>query len=439
MPTTSTSVTLVDNGPAILNAIRNDSSLSFQERVPVATQETIKDYGNAVLSTQATQNEFLDALVNRIGKVIISSRLYNNPLKVLKKGMLDYGETIEEIYVNLAKAKIYDPDVAEDEFMKREVPDVQSIFHKLDYQNFFKCTIQRQDLELAFLSANGVGNLVDNIISQLYTGAYYDEFITVKQLIVEYAKKGLFTEVNINSISTQDDLTDAIATIKSYSNKMQFMSTKYNAMGVATYTDPSKMVYLIDSDFEAKVGVKVLAYAFNMEQAEFIGRRILIDDFADLTGAKLLLCDETFFQIYDVLLQFDSVRNPQGLYWNYYLHKWNVFSISRFSNAILFTTPENEITNINLSGGGSVVYTNLPKTFTIKANITSTGEVDNELIWSMTGNESANTTMSVADDTQSVTITVASTEVYPNTITIKAQSKYFTSVSGSATIKITTT
>lgn len=108
---------------------------------------------------------------------------------MLKKGMLDYGETIEEVYTSLAKAKIYDPESAETDFMKREMPDVQSIFHKIDYKNLFKVTVQRRDLERAFLSADGVYNLVSDIVSSLYSGMEYDEFITMKQLIVEYAKK----------------------------------------------------------------------------------------------------------------------------------------------------------------------------------------------------------------------------------------------------------
>ena len=97
MPTKPKNVKLAKNGVDILNAVRNDASLSFQERVPVATQEDIKTYGSAVLNFPGLANEFLDALVNRIGKVILSSRLYKNPFAMLKKGMLDYGETIDTL------------------------------------------------------------------------------------------------------------------------------------------------------------------------------------------------------------------------------------------------------------------------------------------------------------------------------------------------------
>lgn len=435
MATKPKSTKLTKNGVDILNAIRNDASLSFQERVPAATQEDIKEYGSAILQFEALQNEFVDALVNRIGKVILSSRLYKNPFAMLKKGMLDYGETIEEVYTSLAKAKIYNPETAETDFMKREMPDVQSIFHKIDYKNFFKVTIQRRDLERAFLSADGVYNLVSDIVSSLYSGMEYDEFITMKKLIVEYAKKGLFCEVEIPAV-TAENMRSIISTVKGYSNKFTFMSTQYNAMGVPTYSDRSSQIIFIDSDFDALMDVEVLAAAFNMDKAEFMGRRILIDNFGELTGAKLLLCDESFFQIYDVLMQFESVRNPEGLYWNYFLHKWTVFSVSRFANAVLFTVPENEITNVTIAPGTSTIDKSEPnRNINLTATITSTGEVDDTLEWTLSGNESTETKLTVNSNT-TATVYVSANEKVPNTITITAKSKYFP-VSGTAKINTT--
>lgn len=435
MATKPKSTKLTKNGVDILNAIRNEASLSFQERVPAATQEDIKEYGSAILQFEALQNEFVDALVNRIGKVILSSRLYKNPFAMLKKGMLDYGETIEEVYTSLAKAKIYNPETAETEFMKREMPDVQSIFHKIDYKNFFKVTIQRRDLERAFLSADGVYNLVSDIVSSLYSGMEYDEFITMKQLIVEYAKKGLFCEVEIPAV-TAENMRSIISTVKGYSNKFTFMSKQYNAMGVPTYSDRSSQIIFIDSDFDALMDVEVLAAAFNMDKAEFMGRRILIDNFGELTGAKLLLCDESFFQIYDVLMQFESVRNPEGLYWNYFLHKWTVFSVSRFANAVLFTVPENEITNVTIAPGTSTIDKSEPnRNINLTATITSTGEVDDTLEWTLSGNESTETKLTVNSNT-TATVYVSANEKVPNTITITAKSKYFP-VSGTAKINTT--
>ncbi len=425
------------NAPVLLNAIRNDASISYQERVPQATQDNIKEYGSAVLSFSATTNEFLDALINRIGKVIITSRLYKNPLSMFKKGMLDYGESIEEIFVSLAKARIYSPETAEDEFMKRVIPDVKSIFHKIDYKNFFKVTVQRRDLERAFLSAEGVYTLVDNIIQSLYTGAEYDEFLITKQLIVEYANKGFFYEVQIPEPSA-DNIHDLVTQVKSYSNQLEFLSTKYNPMGVPTYSDKSRQYIIMDTSIDAMIDVNVLAAAFNMDKAEFMGRKVLIDNFGELTGAKIALVDETFFQIYDVLLQFESVRNPEGLYWNYFLHKWNVFSVSRFAPAILFTTAENEITNITIAptSGSHNNGTN----FNITATLAKTGYPNTKCNWTLSGNESTETTLtyvSETETTQTYKLTIGSDERIGSQLKVTVQSEYFPDATAAATYTVT--
>ena len=425
------------NAPVLLNAIRNDASISYQERVPQATQDNIKEYGSAVLSFSATTNEFLDALINRIGKVIITSRLYKNPLAMFKKGMLDYGESIEEIFVSLAKARIYSPETAEDEFMKRVIPDVKSIFHKIDYKNFFKVTVQRRDLERAFLSAEGVYTLVDNIIQSLYTGAEYDEFLITKQLIVEYANKGFFYEVKIPEPSA-DNIHDLVTQVKSYSNQLEFLSTKYNPMGVSTYSDKSRQYIIMDTSLDAMIGVNVQAAAFNIDKTEFMGKKVLIDNFGELTGAKIALVDEAFFQIYDVLLQFESVRNPEGLYWNYFLHKWNVFSVSRFAPAILFTTAENEITNITIAPtSGS--HDN-GTSFNITATLTKSGYPNTKCNWTLSGNESTETTLtyvSATETTQTYKLTIGSDERIGSQLKVTVQSEYFPDATATATYTVT--
>ena len=116
------------------------------------------------MTYEATQNEFLSALVNRIGRVIITSKSYTNPLRVFKKGILEYGETIEEIFVNIAKAKQFDPSVAEEEVFKREIPDVNAVFHKMNLQNFYKVTVSNEQLRQAFLSSQGINDLIGYIV-----------------------------------------------------------------------------------------------------------------------------------------------------------------------------------------------------------------------------------------------------------------------------------
>ena len=166
MPTTNTNTVAyqsADDVIKILNAIRNNASLDYQNRVPVATRDNLTDIGNKVVNYTATMNEFINALVNRIARVIITSKMYKNPLREFKKGLLEYGETVEEVFVNIAKAHEFDPETAESEVFKREMPDVLAAFHKLNYQNFYKVTISVEQLRQAFLSYQGISDLISRI------------------------------------------------------------------------------------------------------------------------------------------------------------------------------------------------------------------------------------------------------------------------------------
>ena len=176
--------TLTNSSVDILNAIRNNASVNYKEYVPVATADAdvIRTIGAVLVDSPQLQNEFITALINRIGKVIVTSKLYDNPWAVFKKGILDYGETIEEIFVDIAEPFNYDPETAETNVFKRQTPNVRSAFHVVNYEKFYKDTIQRRELEKAFLSINSVGDFISKIIDSMYTGANYDEYQTMKYI-----------------------------------------------------------------------------------------------------------------------------------------------------------------------------------------------------------------------------------------------------------------
>ena len=212
MPSIPKQQTLTANAPQVLNAIRANQNYDYQSRVPEATQGTLKQVGNAILSSFDLQNAFLNALVNRIALVLINSKMFYNPLRVFKKGTIEYGEIVEEIFVNIAKAHVYDPVVAEQEVFKREIPDVDAIFHKMNYKNFYKVTIQNEDLRQAFLSSQGISDLIARIVDSLYSGANYDEFLIMKNMIVDAVKNGRMTSVTIPE-ATAENAKSIITTI----------------------------------------------------------------------------------------------------------------------------------------------------------------------------------------------------------------------------------
>lgn len=428
MPSIPKQQTLTANAAQVLNAIRANQNYDYQSRVPEATQDTLKQVGNAILSSFDLQNAFLNALVNRIALVLINSKMFYNPLRVFKKGTIEYGEIVEEIFVNIAKAHVYDPVVAEQEVFKREIPDVDAIFHKMNYKNFYKVTIQNEDLRQAFLSSQGISDLIARIVDSLYSGANYDEFLIMKNMIVDAVKNGRMATVTIPE-ATAENAKSIITTIKSVSNALEFPSTAYNAQGVLTYTPKDRQVLILDTKFDAINDVEVLASAFNMDKAEFMGRRVLIDNFADLTGVPAVLVDESWWMVFDMQINFTEIYNAQGLYWNYFYHVWKLFSESPYSNAVVFTSNPNSVTSVTVSPESANVAKGSTQQMT--ATVVTTGYAPKTVNWSVTGAQTPTSRIS-----NTGLLTVATNE--PNdTLTVTAVSAYDPDKSDTSTITVT--
>lgn len=375
MPTRPKKVTLDTNAVNIVNALRNNNSNYYKDYVPPITDVSeLRAIGKIIMDVPALQNEFLNALVNRIALVRITSKLYENPWSMFKKGLLEYGEVIEEVFVDLIRVYEFDAEKAETELFKRVNPDVRSAFHVMNYRKFYKVTIERQKLAKAFLSAQGMEDLITYIMEQIYTSANYDEWITMKYMLAKAILNGRLYPVEIPTV-IKANMTDIVATVKGTANLMTFPSRKYNPAHVFQHTDKSNQYILLDTQFEANMDVNVLASAFNMDKAEFMGNRVAIDGFgivdsdrlaelfADdpnyvaLTDAEIALLqtiplavvDENWFMVYDNLVEMREAENGQGLYWNYFYHLWKTFSNSPFSNAVVFVPATPAITSVDVT------------------------------------------------------------------------------------------
>lgn len=426
MPTIPKEKVMTGSAYDILNAIRAGASQSYQERVPMATQESLKEYGRAVMTYESTQNEFLNALVNRIARVIITSKSFSNPLRRFKKGIIELGESIEEVFVNIARAHQFDPAVAETEVFKREIPDVEAVFHRMNYQNFYKVTISNDQLRQAFLSERGITDLIARIVDSLYSGSEFDEFLIMKQLVSQAATEGRLYPVLIPA-PTADNAKQIVTEIKAVSNMIEFPSTQYNAMGVLNFTPKSRQILLLNARFDAIMDVNVLASAFNMEKAEFMGMRVLVDDFGD-TDAIALLVDEDWFMVFDNYQGFTENYNGQGLYWNYFYHVWKTFSTSPFSNAILFTTEASSVTGVTVSPDTATVKKG--NSLQMAATVTGTGYFPQDVNWRVTG---TNAVASMIDYKGLLRVPKNETNT---TLTVTATSNYDSTKSASATITI---
>lgn len=352
----------------ILNVIRENAGYEYQNTVPKVTKATdIPAVGQIIYGDPAIANKFINALVNRIAMVRVQSATFNNPYSVLKKGYIEFGETIEEIFVGIAKVVEYTPEKGEEREFKRTLPDVRSVFHIMNWRTMYPVTIQDEDLKQAFLSLDGVTDLIAKIVDQVYTGAEYDEFLLFKYLLIKGISHGKMKPLSVGDGTNPKDSAKAF---RGTSNLLTFMKDSYNEQGVVTSTPKNRQVIFMDAKFNAEFDVDVLASAFNMDKADFMGRLFLIDDFttfdnkrfeeirknstgieevtpqelALLADVKAVLLDEEWFQVYDNNNRFTEKYVASGLYWNYFYHTWKTVSYSPFANAVVFVKDTANIT-----------------------------------------------------------------------------------------------
>lgn len=352
----------------ILNVIRQNASYDYQQNVPEVTKTTdIPKVGEVIYGTPAFANQFINALVNRIAIVRMQSATFNNPYAILKKGYLEFGESIEDIFVSIAKAVDFDVEKAPKREFQRTPPDVRSVFHTMNWRVVYPVTIQDEDLRQAFLSIEGVQNLIAKIVDSVYTAAEYDEFLLFKYLLIKAISHGKMFPI---STGQANDLTDTAVKFRGTSNLLPFMSSNYNECGVKTNTPKDRQVIFMDATFNAEFDVSVLASAFNMEKADFMGRLFLIDSWSEfdnerfdvirensdgieeittpelnmMKDVKAVLLDEKWFQVYDNNNKFTEKYVASGLYWNYFYHTWKTVSYSPFANAVVFVQSTAKIT-----------------------------------------------------------------------------------------------
>nr|DAT06444.1 MAG TPA: Head protein [Caudoviricetes sp.] len=446
--------TLTNSSVDILNAIRNNASTNYRDYVPQATadSDSIREIGAVIMDYPALQNEFLSALVNRIGRVILTSKSYDNPWAMFKKGMLEFGESIEEVFVNIAKPFQFDPQVAESNVFKREIPDVRSAFHIMNYQKFYKATISNDQLRQAFLSIDGITDLIAKIVDAMYTGANYDEFQTMKYMLAKHILNGLMNPVTIPTINAAN-MNSIVSTIKGVSNKFTFLNSKNNLAGVMNHTPKQEQYLLVNSQFDATMNVEVLASAFNMDKAEFDGHHVLVDSFGDLDIERLnilfaddptykmiekkdlekldaipcVMVDSDWFMIFDNYQNFTEQYNGEGLYWNYWYHVWKTFSVSPFSNNAVFVVGEPAVKEVAVTPSSATV--NVGGQLQLNVTVDTDNYAPQSVIWSIEGE-------GVKASISSTGMLKVNSDAEREAIKVKATSTFDSTQYGEATITV---
>ena len=359
----------------ILNQLRDNASTEYQSNILEATDTVGLEVYQALNNYPTARNEFLNTLTNRVIKTVFFSKVFNNPLKMLHKGVLEFGTSVEQLFVEMAERRGFGENftgnsTVEADLIRKQVADVKALYISKNYAYKYKVSISEEQLRGAFTNANGLSNLIDQLLASELNRAYVDEYedmLSILHLSAQY-KKGV---LGANGLKEEQELTaqeakqgmavvkltsgkasDIVKKIRALSGDLSFMSSAYNMAGVKTFSKPEDLVFITTPTVNAELDVDVMAHAFNVSSADIKQRIILVDRLPKATEVKTgeggsesatssinhkvigFLVDKEFIQAYDTVNTTKTFENGVELTTNVFLHKQGIMATCLFANCV---------------------------------------------------------------------------------------------------------
>lgn len=335
---------------SLLDAIRNSASDQYAASVPLANHGDISRTVEAITGNARNFSEFFD-IITRIGRANIDAAYWRDPLdKNFNKGALTEGDSVQNIMVGMAAEHAFSFADANKVF-QIEKPDVSALYSTVNRHSKYKVSVSMPEARRILLGPNGVENLYNRIMESLRSAAERDNTKGAKEIINRAIENGVpyFVEVK-NDASGNVDYKDLVKKMRYYYTMMTYVDNpdKYNAVGMENPTRPENVDVLLPAITQASTDVDVLASAFNMDRADFIGHQIPINAL-DNTDVISMMLDRNFIQIYDQLDQSASIFNPEVLTEQNFLHVWKSYSYVKFYNAICFVKAGSKLLDYNFT------------------------------------------------------------------------------------------
>lgn len=463
IPTLGEGQTTLVNTPAAMAAMVNgvmansDVLSNLNLMADADDVATLRQIGRVVDKLPKARNAFQEGIWNMCAKIIINNMYWKNDEWVRKtlKGELEVGDSIEDIWVEIADPENYDANGASTltEYKKAEI---LSYFHVLNYQKKYQRTVSRRDFRQAFLNWGGVYDLAQKIIDSMYNAARWDYFLVCKYLIARKICDGAFQVVTVAEPMDEETNKNVAKAIQKVSNDMMFPDGSMNEAGVVNSTDKLDQLFIPTNLLTSELNVDVLASAFNLNKAEYQGvqlqingfsftpteeerikkllgndagyREITADEVAELKKCYAVHVDKDWFFNWNYLFELGDFVDMSTLKENYFLHDWKIISYSPYRNAIVYTSLTPTVTSVTVApseatmGKGTFIQ--------LTADVKTQGFASEKVAWSVSGANSDKTSI----DSNGLLYVAPDESGTP--LTVKAVSLADADQSGSATITI---
>ena len=364
---------LSTDSTAILNGIRNSIGGEFRDATPLVTSQSDRvAYGMYVTGAGHLQNQFMNTLLNKIARSICLIRSYKNHLAKFKRGVLEDGDVIENIWTDLCECEGYTqvPESPGDLYAVNN-PDARVSYHPVNQQIVYRRTRNEATLRMAI--TNDLYGFIAKIVEQFMSSIELDEEImtiyTFDRAILENWDN---ITVNVPAI-TSDNSTKLIEIMKQTSLDLEWMNPDHTPAGVPAHSSIENQYFFLTNRISAIVDTNALAMAYNLEYRQFLGQRepiksFLLDDFqqarldhimaetvangnvpsytpftseerAKLARIAAATVDKDFLFIFDRLFKMGSVYDDLHMNNNIFAHVWKTYSYNPFAQIVVYVEP----------------------------------------------------------------------------------------------------
>ena len=321
----------------ILKAVKQELSFKVQNHLPVEVSDNLQTVYDNILNFAPVRNEIVPSLINRIGMQTVDSIAWRNPLARFKKEPMRYGETHEETYVNMCKGRVYDAQ-ADFKFAFQQYQSyIMSVFHNVNLEIQYPVTITYDNLRKAFTSEYGIRDMIMAKMESAITGANWDEYLAMRDLINVGYEKEVLPAVTVDAIVDEASAKKLLIEVKRAVGEFGFPLPENNPAGATSHAMPANLIWITTPEVNAQISVDALAYAFHMDKADVEVQTVIVDKFAN-SAIQGVLCDIRFFNVRDQFKEMSDQRLANVLSWNYLYTQVEMISASPFYPIRVFTT-----------------------------------------------------------------------------------------------------
>lgn len=340
---------------SIFNAVRSLMSEDFKARIPEATTANMAQVGTVLTSDEfkAEFNAWQNALINRIGMQLFYDYTLENPLQKYIYGNMTFGDAIEVISADIIKGGAMDygkEGQSIDPFIKMS-NEAKAEYHRINEPIQYGTTIERDRIKRAFTSEGGLTRLIGMFVNKLNSSANLDSWLLTKSIMADYindtkAASGLALtdaqKITTTDITDESSAKKFLLQVKNTVSAMRFPNNAFNPQRIHKTLTNKQLTLFVRADVMNTIGVEALAQAFNVEQLNLNVRIEPMDDFGvDFNGKGTddviaVLAEDWWLLITQQFDETESIYNPRGRYWNYFLTRQMSFGTTYFKDCAIF-------------------------------------------------------------------------------------------------------